>query len=118
MKTILVQTKKITSHLENGEPIYETINQHLAPEMTFNKFLKYLPNQNYAKVTVLEVSEDDKKLNEVELYQGKVDKALKPEVKTNDKDAIIAELTKRLEALESAQKEEAPKRGRKSQDQE
>jgi hypothetical protein len=108
MKTIVVVTKKIVAHKENGTPITEEIKQKLSPEMTFNKFLKYLSNQYYTSVTVVEAFEGKKALD-VKEYQEKVDNAM--EKKQSDRidykalsekqSKQLEEALKRLEVLEN-----------------
>lgn len=124
MKTIVVQTKKVVSHNADQTPVYEIIDQKIGPELTFSKFLKYLPNQGYVSAKILRVLKTEpvkpkdkdgrityttKEIGGIEEYQAMVDKALKP-VKSNQKvdykaelekeHADKADLLKRLEALE------------------
>lgn len=129
MKTIVVKTKKVISHNADMTPKYEEIKQSLSPEMTFDKFVKYLSNQNYVSVEVLEVFEqtektvknaigkdvfdsyESKQLDEVGIYQEKINEALKPKTKAGEavdykalsekQSAQMAEMMQRLEALES-----------------
>jgi hypothetical protein len=130
MKTIVVETKKVVSHDGKGMPVIETIKQKINPELTFNKFVRFLPNQGYAEVNVLEVietkfetKEEDgrkfqvpkhSKLNEVEKYQARINEVLKPEAKPGDaidykaksekQEAQLKEMMARLQALEEKNK--------------
>lgn len=129
MKTIVVETKKVVSHDGKGMPVIETIKQKINPELTFNKFVRLLPNQGYAEAKVLEViqttfetkEENGKKfpvakhsnLDEVEKYQAMIDERLKPETKPGDaidykaksekQEAQLKEMMERLKALEEKQ---------------
>lgn len=110
MKTIVVKTEKVTSHKGDGMPVIETITQKISPELTFNKFIKYLLNQNYKSTTVIKVLKDDKEVSEVKKYQDKIDYVLSSANKTKgqtDYKALsekqsdqLTEALKRIEALE------------------
>ena len=130
MKILKVLTKRVVGHDGYGEPIYEEIKQSISPELTINKFLKYLPNQKYRSVEVLEVSDVFNKATEsgenqtitnplkgeVEKYQAKINEILRPKkavkvdykAKSEDLEDKLSMMMERLEALES----EKPKRGR------
>jgi hypothetical protein len=136
MKTIVVETKKVVAHKGNGMPVIETIKQKINPELTFNKFVRLLPNQGYMSATVLEViktkfeqkEEDGEKfqvakhsnLDEVEKYQAMIDERLKPETKPGEaidykaksekQEALLKELEERLRALEDKGSEKSPER--------
>lgn len=92
MKTIVIKTKKVVSHKRDGMPVIETIEQKIGPEFTFNKWLKYLPNQNFQSAVVVRVLEStevknkmvNKEIDEVEKYQALIDKALKSETKLGE----------------------------------
>jgi hypothetical protein len=110
MKTVVVKTEKIIGHKNSGMPIIDVISQKISPELTFNKFIKYLPNQQYLKATVIKVLNDGKEVDEIEKYQAMIDGSLKPEVKAGEaidykalsekQSAKMAEMMQRLEALE------------------
>lgn len=105
MKTIVVNTEKVVSHKGDGMPVLESIDQKISPELTFNKFIKYLPNQNYKSATVIKVIEDGKEINEIGKYQSMVDDVLKP------KPSAGASVDyKALSEKQSSQLEEALKR--------
>lgn len=116
MKTIVVITKKVTSHKGNGMPVIETIEQKISPELTFNKFVKYLPNQNYNSATVIRVLQDGKEVNEIDKYQEMINDGLNPENQVKgatDYKALsekqsnqLTEALKRIEALEGKGSEE------------
>ena len=76
--TVVVETKRVVSHKQDGMPLIETIKQTISPKATFDKFLKYLPNQGYSKVTVLSVLEDEKEVDKVSDYQFMVNNNLNP----------------------------------------
>jgi hypothetical protein len=110
MKTIVVKTEKVTSHKTNGMPVVESITQKISPELTFKKFIKYLPNQNYSSVTVVKVLEKGKELDQVKQYQSEVDNVLSPsnQVKgeidykalSEKQSSQLGDALKRIEALE------------------
>lgn len=110
MKTVVVNTEKVVSHKGDGMPVIETIEQKISPELTFNKFIKYLSIQNYSKVTVIGVLKNGKKVKEIDKHQAMVDQALRSkEVKDkpidykalSEKQAdLMANMENRLQALE------------------
>lgn len=118
MKTIVVETKKVVAHKADGMPVIETIKQKINPELTFNKWVDFLPNQGYTSVKVLEVIntvfENNKpkhsNLDEIEKYQSIIDEKLSPETKAGEsidykaksekQEALLAEMMERLKALE------------------
>jgi hypothetical protein len=136
MKTVIVKTKKVVSHDGKGMPVVEKIEQALSPELTFNKFCKYLPNQQYTEVQVLKVLESkeelididgkkvgrikNKEVDEIAKYQAMIDATIEPKEEIKDYKVVaekqaklLEEMQERLKALET--KEEKPKatRGRK-----
>lgn len=138
MKTIVVNTKKVVSHDSKGMPVVEEIEQAISPELTFMKFCKYLPNQQYVEAKVVRVLEskevevkledgkkvgkiESKEVDEIEKFQAMIDTTLEPKEEVKDYKVVaekqaklLEEMQARLEALE-AKKEEKPKatRGRK-----
>lgn len=76
--TVKVNTEKVVSYKSDWMPTIEKITQTLSPQATFEKFVKYLPNQNYKAVDVIGVYEDEKKVDKVDEYQSKIDSVLKP----------------------------------------
>lgn len=117
MKTIVVRTSKVVSHKGDGMPELEVIDQKISPEVTFNKFIEFLPIQNYSKAEVIRVLEDGKELDEVEKYQEMVNKSLKPDVKFGDsvdykalsekQSEMMARMEQRLAALEEKKEPKA-----------
>lgn len=113
MKTIVVKTEKVVSHKDDMMPVIEVINQKISPELTFFKFVKYLPNQGYKSATVVKVLDDDKEVDEVEKYQTMIDESLKAKqsgaidykAESEKQAKLNAELLKRIEAIETGNKE-------------
>lgn len=121
MKTIVLKTKRVASHNEAGESIYEENKLTLSPEQTFNKWLKHLPNLGFAKVEVVQVLDGSKEVDEIDIYNEKVKKALKPEIKLGDAvdyKALSEKQSKLLEEMEArlSQLEQKGKPGRKSKE--
>lgn len=110
MKTIVVKTKKVVSHKENGEAVYEETRIPLSPELTFNKFVKYIHNQGYVSVDVIEVLDNGKSVDEVDKYNKKIQEVLRPKSNpgqdidykalSEKQNALLQELQERLSLLE------------------
>lgn len=128
MKTIVVETKKVVAHKADGMPVIETIKQKLSPELTFNKFVRLLPNQGYTSAKVVKVLEtsfvdnkpNHKELDEIDKYQAMIDDRIKPTAKAGEpidykaksekQEALLKELEERLRALEKKGSEKSPER--------
>lgn len=125
-KVIHVETRRVSSHDQNHEAIYETITQKLQyiglPNDPFNSFVSHLNCNKYTGAKVVKVLDFDvekQKYNETELieeFQAKIDsvKFKKQELGGSIKDQLEQErkekqeLEERLKALEAAVLKQKP----------
>jgi len=110
MKTIVLNVKKVVSQKANGMPEIEETTIKISPEATINKYIKLIPNQNFASVEVIKVLDKGKEVNEIEKYQALIDDTMegskqeKPidyKALTEKQADLIKNMEQRLAALEN-----------------
>ena len=106
MKTLHVQTKKVTSHNSKGEPNFEELVLKLGEFKPFDNFVKHLFVSNYSSVNVIGYFDSltGKNGDDVDVlsqFQYKIDQFINnvPEVVTDYK-ALSEKLSKENEALD------------------